>query len=146
MTRAMLVTVLYRLAGSPGTEGLYAGFADVEQGAWYEAAVGWAAQNGVADGVGEGIFAPGADITREQAAAIFLGYAKHAGATSGKEPDLPGFADMDQVSDWALDGLRYCADAGVVSGKPGNLFDPQSGATRAEVAAMLRRFILSVAG
>jgi hypothetical protein len=113
MSRAMLVTVLYRLAGSPETDGMYADFADVKQGSWYEAAVGWAAQNSIAGGTGNGNFAPEADVTREQAAAIFLNYAKYVGATPGK---------------------------------PGNLFDPKSGATRAEVAAMLHRFILSIAG
>jgi hypothetical protein len=88
-------------------------------------------------------------------------YAKYAGAASGKESAQPDFADMDNVSIWALDGLRYCADAGIISGKPaaanmsgsgrqlppegGNLFDPQAGAARAEAAAMLHRFILSMA-
>jgi hypothetical protein len=162
MTRAMLVTVLYRLAGSPETDGMYAGFADVKQGSWYEAAVGWAASSGIAGGTGNGNFAPEADITREQAAAIFLNYAKYVGATPGKEPALPDFADMDKVSAWALDGLRYCADAGIIAGKPAastvigserqlspegsNLFDPKGESTRAEAAAMLHRFILGIAG
>jgi uncharacterized repeat protein (TIGR02543 family) len=146
MSRAMLVTVLYRLASSPETDGMYADFADVKRGSWYEAAVGWAAASGIAGGTGGGNFAPESDITREQAAAIFLNYAKYAGATPGKELALPDFDDMDKVSAWALDGLRYCADADVITGKPGNVFDPKSGATRAEVAAMLHRFILSMAG
>jgi hypothetical protein len=146
MTRAMLVTVLHRLAGSPDTDGMYADFSDVKQGSWYETAVGWASSSGIADGIGGDNFAPESDVTREQAAAIFLNYAKHVGATPGKEPALPDFADMDKVSAWALDGLRYCVDAGIIAGKPGNLFDPKGASTRAEAAAMLHRFILSIAG
>jgi hypothetical protein len=162
MTRAMLVTVLYRLTGSPEADAMYAGFADVKQGSWYEAAALWAAENGIADGTGNGSFSPEADITREQTAAIFLNYAKYAGATPGKEPALPDFVDMDKVSSWALDGLRYCADAGIIAGRQttsivsdsehrlspegNNAFDPKSGAPRAEVAAMLHRFILNIAG
>jgi hypothetical protein len=165
MTRAMLVTALHRLAGSPKTDGMYADFSDVKQGAWHEAAVAWAAKAGIAGGVGEGRFAPDANVTREQAAAIIFNYAKYAGATPGKEPALPDFADMDKAAAWALDGLRYCADAGVISGKPApsiagdsehqpppqegqgaSLFDPKGEASRAEVAAMLHRFVLALAG
>jgi hypothetical protein len=145
MTRAMLVAVLHRLAGSPETAGR-GDFEDVRQGSWYEPAVAWAAENSVASGAGEGKFAPDKDVTREETVALLFNFAKHVGAIPGKEPALPNFADMSEVSAWALDGLRYCAATGVAESKPGNLFDPKGGATRAEIAAMLHRFALALAG
>ncbi|MDR1321674.1 MAG: S-layer homology domain-containing protein [Gracilibacteraceae bacterium] len=137
-TRAMLVTALYRLAGFPATDGIYADLS--------AEAAAWAAKTGVTDDTGEGSFASDVSITREETATLIFNYARYAGATPGKEPALPDFADMDQVSVWALDGLRYCADTGVIPAGPGNLFDPQGESTRAELAAMLHRFVLAMEG
>ncbi|WP_054696774.1 S-layer homology domain-containing protein [Syntrophomonas palmitatica] len=144
MSRAMLVTVLYRLAGSPDVSGLPNAFTDVPEGSWYGSAVAWAAANGIIRGVGGNRFAPHDNVTREQAAAILLRYARLIGKGPADEAaGGPRFADRDKISDWALEGAVWCSMIGVITGKPGDngmLFDPQGNATRAELAAMLHRF------
>jgi hypothetical protein len=144
MSRAMLVTVLYRLAGSPDVSGLSSAFADVPEGSWYCGAVAWAAANGITGGVGGGRFAPDDNVTREQAAAILLRYARLIGkGPAGAVTDGSDFADKDKISAWALEGVMWCGRIGVIAGKPGDngmLFDPKGNATRAELAAMLHRF------
>ncbi len=144
MSRAMLVTVLYRLAGSPDTSGLPNVFTDVPEGSWYASAVAWAAANGITGGVGGNRFAPDDNVTREQAAAFLLRYARLIGkGPAGKATGGTDFADKGKISDWALEGAVWCSMIGVISGKPGDngmLFDPQGNATRAELAAMLHRF------
>lgn len=144
MSRAMLVTVLYRLAGSPDTSGLPNAFTDVAKGSWYSSAVAWAAANGITGGVGDSRFAPDDNVTREQAAAILLRYARLIGKGPGGEATGGcDFADRDKISDWALEGTVWCSMMGVITGKPGDngmLFDPQQNATRAQLAAMLHRF------
>lgn len=144
MSRAMLVTVLYRLAGSPDASGLPNAFTDVPEGSWYGSAVAWAAANGITSGVGGNRFAPGDNVTREQAAAFLLRYARLIGkGPVGKATGGSDFADKDKISDWALEGAMWCSMIGVITGKPGDngmLFDPQGNATRAELAAMLHRF------
>ncbi|MCL6557921.1 MAG: S-layer homology domain-containing protein, partial [Firmicutes bacterium] len=144
MSRAMLVTVLYRLAGSPDTSGLSNAFTDVPEGSWYSSAVAWAAANGITGGVGDSRFAPDDNVTREQAAAILLRYARFIGkGPAGEATGGTDFADKDKISDWALEGAVWCSMMGVITGKPGDngmLFDPQQNATRAQLAAMLHRF------
>ena len=144
MSRAMLVTVLYRLAGSPDASGLPNAFTDVPEGSWYGNAVAWAAANGITVGVGDSRFAPNDYVTREQAAAILLRYARLIGkGPAGEATGGSDFADRDKISDWALEGAMWCGMIGVIKGKPGDngmLFDPQGNATRAELAAMLHRF------
>ncbi|HOV65409.1 MAG TPA: S-layer homology domain-containing protein [Bacillota bacterium] len=144
MSRAMLVTVLYRLSGSPDTLGLPNQFSDVSEGSWYENAVAWAAANRIITGIGGNLFAPDVNITREQAATVFLRYARFAG--KGPSHEVTGgldFEDEDKISDWALEGSIWCTKAGIIKGKPhdnGLFFDPQGNATRAEIASMLHRF------
>lgn len=144
MSRAMLVTVLYRLAGSPDASGLPNAFTDVPEGSWYGSAVAWAAANGITCGVGGNLFAPDDYITREQAAAVLLRYAQLIGkGPAGKVTGGSDFDDIDKISDWALEGAMWCSMIGIITGKPGDngmLFDPQGNATRAELAAMLHRF------
>ncbi len=144
MSRAMLVTVLYRLAGRPSASGLPNAFTDVPEGSWYGSAVAWAAANGITGGVGGNRFAPDDNVTREQAAAILLRYARLVGkGPVGEIKGGPEFADKDQISDWALEGVMWCSMIGVIKGKPGDngmLFDPQGSAIRAELATMLHRF------
>ncbi|MDD4494484.1 MAG: S-layer homology domain-containing protein, partial [Eubacteriales bacterium] len=144
MSRAMLVTVLYRLAGSPDTSGLPNVFTDVPKDLWYSSAVAWAAANGITGGVGGNRFAPDNNVTREQAATIFLRYAQMIGkAPIGESAGGSDFTDKDKISDWALEGAMWCSKTEVIKGKPGEngmLFDPQSNATRAELAAILHRF------
>ncbi len=133
MNRAMIVTVLYRLEGSPaaGTSG----FTDVASDSWYADAVAWASARGVVQGMGDGTFHPEDPLTREQIAAILYRY--YEGKNTGNS--LAQFNDADSISDWAKDALSWCVDRGIISGLPGSILSPQGNATRAQVAAMLMR-------
>lgn len=142
MTRAMLVTVLWRYAGEL-QEGANV-FSDVPAGKWYTAAVAWAAKNRVVDGVGNGEFAPEDTITREQLATIIYRYAAGIGADVTERADLAPFADGDAVSRWATEAMQWCVSQGLIGGyRSGDemLLEPKGSATRAQVAAVLMRFI-----
>ena len=138
-TRAMLVTVLHRLAGTPDAEQAH-GFTDLANGAWYAGAVAWAAENGIVDGVGDALFAPNAHITREQLAAILYRYAIHCGLDITAAADLNAYTDGAQVSPWAQDAMRWAIASGLISGRSASALAPQSGATRAEIAQLLMNF------
>ena len=159
MTRGMIVTILYRLAGEPNSESgirnseltgdnntpnsslLTPNFSDIVADAYYYDAVLWAAENGIVSGYGDGRFGPNDNITREQAAAIIYNYAVFAGAgPQGTWAIHLDFEDVADISDWAISGAMFCYMKGIINGKPGNLFDPKAGATRAEFAAILMRF------
>ena len=138
MTRAMLVTVLHRLAGKPA--GGESTFTDVKGGIWYSEAVAWASASGVVGGVGGGRFAPERNVTREQLAAILYRYAQNRGYDVSADAALTEFADASLVSGYAVSAMRWASGAGILSGKSGNRLDPQGNATRAEVAMILLRF------
>lgn len=141
MTRGMLVTVLYRLDGERKGEAA-ASFTDVAQDAWYTDAVAWGAENKVVEGMGNDTFAPTANITREQLAAMVYRYAKTLGyGYEGEWTSQLDFNDTEKVSDWSLEAVNWLVDNGVLTGKPGQLLDPQGNATRAEVATVLERFV-----
>jgi hypothetical protein len=141
VSRGMLVTVLYRLAGEPPVGGS-SFFSDVPAGAWYANAVAWAKASGIVSGVGDDLFAPNASITREQVAAILLNYARFIGVEpQGSWAVQLNFTDVDQISDWAVKGAMYAYMKGVITGKPGQRFDPKGAATRAEISAILHRFV-----
>ena len=141
-TRNMIVTVMYRLAGSPDISGLNNPFNDVPTGQWYTNAVIWAAENGIVAGDGNDRYWPMDNATREQLAAIFFYYYKYIGkGPQGAWMIRLDFADLADFSDWALEPVAYCKLKGVINGKPGNIFDPKGIATRAELAAMLMRFM-----
>ena len=143
ITRAQAAVIFYRMAGSPEVTGDSA-FTDVENGpgtAWYYNAVLWAQQNGIVSGYGDGTFRPGTNITREQLAVIFYNYAKHKGYDVSATNDLSGFTDAGDVSDWALPAMRWAVGSGIMGGYGDGILGPQGTATRAQVAAMLRRFI-----
>lgn len=138
MTRAMLVTVLWRSAGSP-----VAGetpFTDVKAEQWYSDAVTWAAQNNIVSGIGNGLFAPNAEITREQMAVMLYNYSKHIDV---KLPQKRSGTFMDEtlISPWAKEAVAAMYAAEIINGKDQNNFDPQGDATRAEVATMMRNFL-----
>ena len=135
MTRAMLVTILYRASGAKA-EG-ESTFVDVEKNIWYADAVAWAQQENIVNGVGDDRFAPDAPITREEFATILWRYAgEQEGAT------LPeAFVDRESVSAWAQDAMRWAVAAGIIHGTDGNRLDPQGTATRAQAAAMLCRYL-----
>lgn len=136
-TRAMLVTILYRLAGEPTAEG--GGFTDVDASAYYAPAVVWASKNGIVDGFEDGSFQPNAAITREQFAAVLYRYAVSVGADTSASELLTDFADAASVSSWAAEGVKWAVGAGILSGSASGL-EPQGSATRAQAAAMLVRF------
>lgn len=137
--RAMLVTILYRLAGEPkGSDP--AGFPDVADGAWYADAVNWAAAQGIAAGYADGRFAPADALTREQIAALLYRYAAEREAEVSASADLSGYADGEQTSGYAVEAMRWAVGAGLLTGKDGNRLDPRGTATRAELAAILMRF------
>lgn len=143
MTRAMLVTVLYRLEGTPAvtTEDL---FDDVTEGTWYTEAVVWAAENGIVNGAENNLFYPENDISREQLAAIFYRYASYKEYDTSFSVDLSGFPDEEKVSDWAYEALCWATEVGLVNGNgyaDGSYLEPQNGATRAQVAAIFMRFV-----
>ncbi|MDO4552076.1 MAG: S-layer homology domain-containing protein, partial [Bacillota bacterium] len=139
-TRAMVATVLWRMDGSPGVEGMYSDYTDVARGAWYESAIGWAAQNGVLSGYGGGLMGPEDDITREQMAAVLYRYAEYKGYDLSATADLSPFTDAGQISDWAVTPLSWANANGLISGKGAGVLDPGGSAERCQVAAILERF------
>jgi len=140
-TRGMIVTILYRLEGSPDVSGLMNPFDDVEGGTWYTDAVIWAYHNDIVSGYGDGKYGPNDNITREQLAAILNRYARFIDFTLPVEQEYTGFSDDAAISDYAMDSVKRFFEAGIINGKPGNIFDPKGNATRAEVATMLMRFL-----
>jgi len=143
MTRAMLVTVLWRIAGSPQTTGS-GKFSDVENGLWYSDAVAWANENGIVSGYDNGAFGPDDSITREQMAAILHRYQNSSGKVPPEEYNAAAFGDSHIISGYAGNAVSVLSKQGIVMGKPGNLFDPKGTATRAEVAAVLHRYLEKV--
>jgi hypothetical protein len=141
ITRGMIVTVLWRLAGSPAT-GSGNPFSDVPGGQYYSGAELWAAANGIVTGYGGGQFGPNDNVTREQLAAMLYRYIVSIGeGPHGAWMTNPGFGDAGDISDWASEAVAFLYMIGVINGKDDNLFDPSSGATRAEFAAMLYRWL-----
>ena len=138
-SRGMIVTMLYRLAGSPAiTE--EARFSDVEAGQWYAGAVSWAASNGVVSGYSDDLFGPNDPITREQMAAILYRYAQLNGYDVTDRADLSRFTDVDQVSDWAQTAMQWANAEGFITGNSATTLNPLGFATRAEVATILTNF------
>lgn len=141
MTRGMFVTALGRLAGINPDSYKTGKFTDVKADAYYAPYVNWAAQNGIVEGVTATTFAPDSNINREQMAVIMANYAKKLGYDLPKTLQAVTFADNAQISSWAKNAVRTMQQAGILSGKNGNKFDPKGTATRAEVATVLRRFV-----
>ncbi len=138
MSRAMLVTVLHRFAAPEGSAGENP-FEDVPENQWYTDGIKWAVKNHIVSGVSEAVFDPDAGITREQLAVILYRYAAFCGYdVTGT--DLTGYLDAEEISDYAVDAVRYAVAKGIISGKTETALAPRDGATRAEVATMLMRF------
>jgi hypothetical protein len=152
ITRAMLVTVLYRFTGGPdGANGAARtgaatdnAFTDVPEGEWYTEAVNWAARNGLVLGYGDGNFGPDDLITRQDMAVIFKRYADFAAINPAPVRDAPAFADAANIADYANEAVAWAYEIGIVNGKPDNRFDPAGNTTRAETAAILHRLAISV--
>ena len=141
LTRAMLVTILYRLDGEPETE-IGEGFADVESGAYYEKAVAWAKANGIVNGITDSEFAPNNNITREQIASIIYRYAKYKGydVSVGEDTNILSYDDANKMSDWAVAAIQWACGAGLINGRTESTIVPDGTATRAEAAAIMQRF------
>ena len=142
MTRAMLVTVLYRLEGEPAGTGS-SSFSDVRSGSYYEKAVAWAAANGIVTGTGSTSFSPDAKVTREQLAAILYRYAQYKKLDTDAGAKLDSFSDAGNVSGYASEALSWTVSEGLINGASGRLM-PKGDATRAQVAAILHRFVENV--
>lgn len=141
LTRAMLVQVLYNNESRPAVTGSSA-FTDVNDSDWFAAAVKWAADNKIVDGMGDGTFAPNADITREQMVTILYRYAQFRGEnTVAAKADLTDYSDAAQISDWAKDAFGWAVENKVIQGMGDNTLAPKANATRAQVAQVLKNYL-----
>jgi hypothetical protein len=141
-TRAMIVTMLWRLEGEPGIsaeEGQ--SFTDVAEGSYYEKAVAWAAANGIVDGYGDGTFRPGRDITREQLAAIMYRYAQYKGFDLTAEGELSSYEDSGEISAYAKEALSWANGSGLITGHDEKTLDPRGTTLRSQAAAVFHRFM-----
>jgi hypothetical protein len=145
MSRAMLVTVLYRLEGEPeniadsGTRKSV--FSDIYEGEWYYDAILWAAGNNIVEGYSSGVFGLNDPVTREQTVAILYRYAGMKELDVSATYDLSGYTDTDEISDWALDAIKWAVSKGIIHGRSSTTTAPKDTSTRAEVAAVFNRFV-----
>ena len=139
MTRAMLVTVLYRLENEPeGFTGVR--FGDVKDDTWYTDAVAWASENDIVNGNGDG-FAPNDNITREQIATVLYRYARYLGLDVSAKGDVSSFGDGSEVSSWASDAMAWAIEVGLFQGDDAGNLNPKADATRAQVATLIERMV-----
>ena len=139
-TRGMIVSILYRLEGGPQINGS-SPFTDVKDDDWYGDAVRWAERAGVASGTSATTFAPNAAITREQLAAILMNYANYKHENTSARADLSKYSDAGKISSWANDVMAWAVSKGYISGMTATTLAPQGSATRAQVAAILQRYL-----
>lgn len=142
-SRAMIVTILWRLEGKPAPDGQMT-FRDVPAGQWYTQAIGWAAEKGIVTGYSAQSFGPADSVTREQLAAILYRYAGYKGYDTTLQADLSRFVDSGKVSAWAQEALSWANAVGLINGMPGDLLTPQGTADRSQTAAILHRFCTNV--
>ena len=138
--RAMVVTILYRLAGEPAVSG-QSDFTDVADGLWYTDAVAWAAEKGIVNGISATEFAPSGDLTREQLATVLYRYAEGMGYDVSAQADLSGFPDADQIQSYAPQALSWAVAEGLLQGFEDDSLQPGGTATRAQIATILMRFL-----
>lgn len=143
MTRAMLVTVLYRLEDTPPVKGIQK-FADVATDTWYTDAVEWASENGIVNGVGNNRYAPNDEVTREQIATMLYRYAQYLGMDVSGRASLDKFYDGDQVSSWAKEAMEWAVKLGIFQGDDTGALNPKNNATRAEVATLMQRIVAMI--
>lgn len=141
LTRAMLVTILYRMDGQEAVSER-SGFTDVVKGSYYEEAVNWASAKNIVNGYSATIFAPNDPITRQQMAAILWRYAQYKGVSvKANGTTMPDFADRGEIASWAGEAVSWAYSRGIMTGKSASRLDPNGGTTRAEAAAMMLRFL-----
>ena len=139
LTRAMFVTILYRIEESPKAG--EPAFDDVDGGAWYSKAVAWASENGIVNGVSENTFSPNANITREQLATIMFRYAVYGGLSAVTLEENLGFDDAKDISSYAIPALNWAVGAKIITGKTASTLEPLANATRAETCVIISRFL-----
>lgn len=144
-TRAMIVTILYRLEGAPEVAGENP-FTDVAAGAYYDKPVNWASSNGIVNGYGNGKFGPTDTITREQMAAILYRYAVYKGCDVSAAGDLSAFGDAARISEYAVPAMTWAVGAGLINGVSDGTLAPGGDTTRAQAAVILMRYIKNVIG
>lgn len=140
MSRAMMVTVLWRLENRPAAETV-SSFTDVQRESWYDLAVDWAAENGITQGYDDATFGPNDSVTREQMATLFYRYMKDQSFDVSASGDFSVYADGNEVSDWAVEAMRWAVGSGLFIGRSDIFLAPKATATRAEVATMLMRLV-----
>jgi len=143
MTRAMIVLVMAKIAGADLSvyEDAEPYFKDVKAGSWYAAAVEWARVNGVTGGMGDGTFAPGSPVTRQQVALFLMKLAEYLGYGTQTSSYLNAYDDVGKISGWAISGMLWAVDYGFISGTSATTLSPQSHCTRAQLAVMLTKFV-----
>ena len=145
ITRAMLITVIYRAEGEPeiDKDSGDAGFEDVDSKAYYANAVVWGQKNGIIKGYSETEFAPDDNVTREQIAAIMHRYAQYKkyDVSTDKDSNIHLYDDYESISEYAIESMEYAVSNNILRGKTESTLNPSDSATRAEVAAILNRFI-----
>lgn len=144
LSRAMIVTILWRYAGEPVAEGET--FTDVQAGRWYTEAISWASANEIMRGYGGGRFGPNDNVTREQFAVILQNFAVYRGYDVEEGSFVAEFTDVDAVSNWAVEAMEWANANGLINGRTPTTLVPRGSATRAESAAILYRFIETIAG
>ena len=142
-TRAMVVTVLYRIEGEPNASG-NGGFADVPSGQWYTEAVAWAKAHGIVNGYSATEFAPDDTMTREQMAAVMFRYAEYKGVASDTSADLSGYTDAGKVSTWAEEAMEWANAEKIITGTSTTTLAPSGSSTRAQLATVLMRYCENV--
>lgn len=147
VSRAMVASILYRMAGSPAAD-YKATFTDVPEGKWFTTAIEWCAQNGLASGKGDSKFDPNGNVTRQELAVFMMKMTQYLEKSTEGRNELSSFADANKVPTWALDYVRWAVDAGLISGKSSDgktLLAPADNATRAEFASVIMRFVQNIA-
>ena len=142
LTRAMLVTILYRLEGSP--KSMTYGFSDVARNTWYTKSVDWAASSGIVNGIGNNMFAPEKAVTREQITVIFYNYTKYKGMDLSAGRDLMFYEDAKQISPWAATAFEWAVASEIVGGRNDGTLDPTGNASRAETATIIKRYVENI--
>ena len=140
-SRAMIVTILYRLEGEPDVSGKENPFEDVADGTWYTDAVIWAAENKIVEGYGNGRFDPIGDITREQLVTIMHRYAKYKGVAVEPDANIMDYDDVFEVSSWAVEAFRWSVQEKLVEGVGDNKLAPKGDASRAMIATVVMRYL-----
>lgn len=138
-TRGQLVTILYRAEGAPVVEETNK-FSDVPTSKWYSKAVAWASEKGIVSGYGNGRFGPSDGVTREQMVTILRRYAESRQINTNKRADLSNYTDYKTISTYAVTPMQWAVAEGLISGTSKTTLSPKATSTRAQIAAVLKRY------